>query len=227
MTSERFLPEIPELEAFRRSVNRKVWAVIGVLGIVSLGSLLLALIAFARPIPVVAFDGKGHPILFEDTVSPRVNMDSIRVEAFTQDFLERWLAIDSTTVTEDFTRAVNMMTPNFRRIVMADADEVERRRRWSEANIKIRFETFEPTIADYDPGEVDGKIYVVVQSRVRYTPKFGELQEASELVKYYFTELELQRVPVAKASIHGLQVNYVNTVRFETEEELKAHLLKK
>src|SRR5689334_17857688 len=117
---ERLLPELTELDAFRRSVNRKIWAVILCLGFLTSGSLLLALITLARPVPVVAFDRDGHPLLFADTITPSRRMDNIRIEAFAREFLERWACVDSANVADDFTRAVNMMTPRYRKIVLSD-----------------------------------------------------------------------------------------------------------
>ena len=221
------LPRLTELEEFRRGVNRKIWAVIGLLGVVTLGSLFLALIAFARPIPVVAFDEKGHPLLFSDTVTPRVKLENIRVEAFAREFLEKWVLIDSANVTDDFTAAVNMMTPRYRRIVLGDAAELERRNKRTSMNLKSRFVAFEPKISPYDAEDVNGKVFLVVSGKMRFTPKVeGEL-EGEEAFKYFMTELAIERAPVTKESIHGLLVDYERTHLFDTEEEMNVYALKK
>src|SRR5215813_3109954 len=157
----QMLPPLTELEDFRRSTNRKIWAVIAILGVVTMGSLFLALIAFARPIPVVAFDEKGHPLLFADTVTPRVKLENIRVEAFARTFLERWSLIDSGNVADDFTASVNMMTPRYRRIVLGDADELERRKKRTSFNMKSRFLSLETKISSFDAEDVNGKVFLV------------------------------------------------------------------
>src|SRR5688572_31940087 len=102
MHPNALLPPRLELEAFRRSVNRKLWFAVGSLGLVALGCVMLALLAIIRPIPVLAFDARGRPILFEDTVTPRLELSNMRIEYFAEVFLEKFVGIDSANVTEDF-----------------------------------------------------------------------------------------------------------------------------
>src|SRR5262252_7638752 len=118
MDPNALLPPRLELEAFRRSVNRKHWFAIGALGVVALGCLVLALLAIIRPMPVLAFDARGRPILFEDTVTPRLELSKVRIEYFAEHFLEKFVGIDSGSISEDFTESLNMMTPRLRRIVI-------------------------------------------------------------------------------------------------------------
>jgi hypothetical protein len=223
----QMLPRLTELEDFRRSTNRKIWAVIVLLGVVTIGSLFLALIAFARPIPVVAFDEKGHPLLFADTVTPRVKLENIRVEAFARTFLERWSLVDSGNVADDFTASLNMMTPRYRRIVMNDTDEVERRKKRSSFNMKSRFVSFETKVSAYDADDVNAKVYAVAWGKMRFVPKVEGAVQDEEAFKYYFSELAIQRVPVTKDSIHGLLVDYAYTRLFDTEEDMNVYALKR
>src|SRR5688572_8447380 len=114
MDPNALLPPRLELEAFRRSVNRKLWSAIGILALIAGGCVFLALLAVIRPIPVLAFDARGRPILFEDTVTPRLQLSNMRIEYFAQEFLEKFVGIDSANVTDDFSAALNMMTPRLR-----------------------------------------------------------------------------------------------------------------
>ena len=74
------------------------------------GCVLLALLSIIRPIPVLAFDQRGRPILFEDTFTPRLQLSNVRVEYFADQFLDKFVGIDSANITDDFSAALNMMT---------------------------------------------------------------------------------------------------------------------
>src|SRR5687767_6055134 len=151
MDPNALLPPRIELEAFRRSVNRKLWFAVMTLAVVALASLALTVLAIIRPMPVLAFDARGRPILFEDTVTPRLQLSNMRIEYFAELFLEKFVGIDSTNITEDFSAALNMMTPRLRRIVMQDGQELERKRKHQDANLKSRFEEVQIRMGEYDP----------------------------------------------------------------------------
>ena len=76
-----------ELDVFRRSVDRRLWLGMGMLALVALGALCVALALAVRPLPVIAFDTTGRPIVFQDTRTPALAMDELRVKAFVRDFL--------------------------------------------------------------------------------------------------------------------------------------------
>lgn len=217
-----------ELEDFRRSVNRRMWGAIGGLVIVALAALAVALVAFARPIPVVVLDGKGQPVLFEDTVTPRLRMEQTRIEYFASSFLKSFSAVDSTQVDEQLEAVANRMTPRLRRIFLSDEEEIARRKKHGKLNLKARFDKLEFKIGDFDPEASGGRIYVVAHGALTFRPKLGEAaeDESHQFVQYYYAQLVLQRVPVARESIHGLQVDYVDTEFFDTPEALEVFLLK-
>lgn len=223
------LPRMLEIERFRRSVNRKIWVMIGGLLVLTFLSLLMAFVAFARPVPVVVFDGQGRPILFEDTVAPRVRLDDVRIEYFVENFLERWAAVDSRSVEDDFAKAINMMTPRLRRIVMRDEAELGRRRRYTELNLKGTPKDVEVRIAPYDPEDVHGRVYAVMTGQMVLTPATGELvgSKDHEYLQWLYSELTLARVPVSKESIHGLLVEDVMTKYFESKEDFDVFALKR
>jgi len=219
--------ELVELERFRRRLHRQVWFGMGGLVLVSLASLAVALIAFARPIPVVVFDGAGRPVLFQDTVTPRLRLEQVRVEWFARHFLEAFSAIDSTSVEEDITHAANLMSPRLRRIFLADETEMARRRKHADLNLKGRFEGLTFQVADFDAEASDAKIYLVATGRMVFRPKLGESRdEEPPLVQHYYAQLVLQRVPITRDAPHGLEVDFVRTKFFDTAEELEVHVLK-
>ena len=217
-----------ELEAFRRSVNRRIWGAIGGLVLITLAALGVALVAFARPIPVVMLDGKGQPVLFEDTVTPRLRMEEVRVEYFCTEFLKAFSAVDSTQVDEQLEAVANQMSPRLRRLFVSDDKELARRKKHAELNLKARFDTLDLKIATFDPDDADARIYVVASGALRFRTKLGELSEDEDhqLVQYYYAQLVLERVPVSRDHIHGLQVDFVRTQFFDSPEALEVHLLK-
>lgn len=221
-------PEFVELEDFRRSVHRKIVFAIGGLVFVALAALGVAVIALARPIPVVVFDSKWQPVLFEDTVKPRVEMANERVETFTRYFLDKFSLVDSMDVEEDLEEATALMTPRLRRIFLSDEEEIARRRKTEDLNLKARFENLQIRLGDFDPGDVDARIYAVAWGAVVVTPKihksWGE-GEAPEHRQWYYAQVVLQRVPLSRASIHGLQVHHVKTWWFDSPEDLEVHRL--
>jgi hypothetical protein len=223
MNPNELLPPRLELEAFRRSVNRKLWFAIGCLGMVALGSILLALLAIIRPMPVLAFDARGRPILFEDTVTPRLQLSNLRIEYFAELFLEKFVGIDSANISEDFSEALNMMTPRLRQIVMQEGKELERKRKHQDANLKSRFEEVQVRIGPYDPEKPEERVHLIAFGRMTFEPKLGGLEDGAKPVEqYFFTQLVLVRVPITKLSIHGLEVDFAHTRFFGSKPEMEA-----
>lgn len=224
MDPNTLLPPRLELEAFRRSVNRKLWAGIGILGFVAVACLALTVLAIIRPMPVLAFDARGRPILFEDTVTPRLQLSNLRIEYFAEEFLERFVGIDSANVSEDFSAALNMMTPRLRKIVIAEGKELARKRKHQNSNLKTTFEGVESKIGKYDPERPDERIHLIAHGRMVFGPKLGGLEDGEEPVEqYFFTQLVLVRVPITRLSIHGLAVDFVHTKLFQTQAEMEAY----
>jgi len=225
-------PRYYEIESFRRSVNRKLWFVMLFLGTLTLFSLFTAFVAFARPVPVVVFDAKGRPVLFEDTVSPRQNMQDVRVEYFVQEFIRRWVGVDSVNIDDDLERALSMMTPSFRQVVMSNESEISRRAKYKHQNVRSLIGNWSVSIGKYDPAKIDSKINVLAKGKMKFVPRFGEVAaekhgETTEVSQQFLTQIVLQRVPITRVSIHGLQVEYCHTKFFENKKQLDAYMLER
>src|SRR5688572_15270258 len=228
MDPNALLPPRLELEAFRRSVNRKLWFAVGFLGLVALGCVLVALLAIIRPMPVLAFDARGRPILFEDTVTPRLQLSNVRIEYFAEEFLDKFAGIDSDNLTEDFARALNMMTPRLRRIVVGEGKELERKRKFQTSNMKSKLEELQIRIGPHDADRIDERVHVIAFGKMIFAPKLGGLEEGAKPVEeYFFSQLVLVRVPITKLSIHGLEVDFVHTRFFESRSEMEAFAAKR
>ena len=220
-----------EIEDVRRSVNRKMWVVITVLSVMSLFSLLSAIIAYARPLAVVAFDTDGKPMLFKDTISPRQTMTDIRVKYFAKKYTETLMGINSASLDKDLAQALNWMTPEQRYLYMNDEqyeEELERRREFREKKVQLRtsFPKMEVRIGKYKPEQLDGRIYVLVIGQMIFEPIMGKWTEQEEIRKYFMAKIVLQRVPVTEISIFGLLVHYVEQHIFEDQQEYEQYLVK-
>ena len=227
MAKKNDIPRYYEMEVFRRSVNRKLWIGMGGLLVVTVISLGLALIAFARPVPVVVFDSKGRPILFEDTATPRRELSDVRIEYFAEEFIRAYVGVDSAAITEDLKKALSMMTPVFRKAVAENQKELAERGKYRGRNIRSVMSSWKVRIGKYDPEDLAGKVYLLVTGKMSFEPRFGEMDGEGEVSRWFVTQLVLQRVPVTKLSVHGLLVDYCHTSLFDTKAEIEAHMAEK
>ena len=227
MSKRKEKPRYYELEVFRRSVNRKLWIGMATLAVVAVLSLGLALIAFARPIPVVAFDSLGRPILFEDTATPRRQLTDIRIEHFAKEFISTYVGVDSASIVEDLEKSLNMMTPDFRNKIAMDKKELAGRKQYENQNIRSVIGDWKVRIGKYDPEDISGKVYLLVSGKMNFEPRFGEMEGEGEVARWFVTQIVLQRVPVTKISIHGLLASYCHTRYFDSEDALDKYKLEK
>ncbi len=226
------VPRYYELEEFRRSINRKIWVMIAFLGVVTLVSLLIALASFIRPIPVVVLDKDGKAGLFTETASAALPMDEVRINYFTKEFLQTFIGVDSIMIDEDLKKSLNMMTPVFRKLIKENNEELARRGQFKDKNVKSHFEELKVTVGKYDPNDPNGKIYLLVQGKLVFEPRFGTLEPASggtesELARWFVSQIVLQRIRVTELTIHGLLVDYCQTTYFPTKADLEKYKLEK
>lgn len=213
-----------ELEEVRRAGSRRQWAAIGVLALTTLGSLGIALAAIVKPAPVIVFDSKGRPIVFEETYRPALEPSKIRVEAFTEEFLGRYIGIDSTRLEDDFRQGLNMMYPQLREIVQKEGAEVARREKYRGGNVRSRFEGMEIRMQDFDPKNTSENIYLYAWAKQTFEPVLGNVDE--EVSRWIFAKMILGREPVSRTIKWGLLVRYFEYYSFDTGEELELQRLK-
>ena len=220
------IPKYYEIETFRRSTNKKIW--FGMIGLVAvaLTSIFLALVALARPIPVVVFDNEGQPTLFTDTKLPRQTLTDVRIEYYTRDFIKKWVGVDSAAINEYLEESLKMMTPRHREIIINDEAGLAKRNSYHEKNLKTFFSNWKVRIGRYDPQDLSGLVHVLAVGKVTFEPRFGEMESGDSLVYRWFqSQLVLQRVPVSLVSIHGLQVDFEQTKFFDSEDDLNAYIM--
>lgn len=222
-------PRFIELSQRDRRRNRIVWAALVGSWVVSLVCALAFYASAVKLVPVVVVDGKGQPVLFDDTLRGRLHMEPVRIEYFAEQFLRRYVGIDSANLKEDLTEALNMMTPRWREVVKQDGREFERRRAYQDANLKTVFPDTAFNVNRYDPDDPQATLYMYACGRMQSVPKFGELDGPlpKEATQWFLTELKLLREPITKQNIHGLAVDYAHTYVFATEDEYKLFVLKR
>src|SRR4051812_18742015 len=119
MNTRPNVPQFLEVHAFQRAVDRKFRLVVYVLGGLTFASCFLTYLTIIKPIPAIVYDN-GRPLLFEDTTSPLLRLDNIRVEHFAEEFIHAFVGLDSVNIKEDLQKSFNMMTPRFKEIVQAE-----------------------------------------------------------------------------------------------------------
>lgn len=216
-----------ELEEFKRGVRKFLWISLGICAVVAVLALGVALVALAKPIPVVAFDSQGRPIVFENTVTPRLKLEQVRIEAFAEDFLEYWVGIDSSNLDRDLADALNMMTPRLREIALHDEAQLQRRLDFEGANVRSRFVDVHTKISPYDAEDGSVRVYLIAWGEVLYEPREGVVQEGQELSQHFFSQIAMQRVAITREHPHGLMIDYVNTKFFKDADELRRFSLKR
>ena len=214
-----------EIEEFRRQTNKKMWAVIGVSALTSFIALLIALLAVSKPTPVIAYDSSGRPVVFEDSVTPRVKLEQVRVEAFIREFLELWVAVDSDTVAKDYKKAVARMSPRLRDIVVTEGKELEARAIYLDQGVETQFENLDVRIGDYDEESTTADIYGTIFGKMNFVQKsLGGRDE--RLSRFFIMKAKLERVPLTVENPWGLEVDFVETDFFETEDALRVFVNK-
>ena len=222
--SRAIAPRYYELEAFRKSVSLRLWLGMGFLFVAAVLSLGLALIAFARPIPVVVLDKSGRALLFKDTFSARHEMSDVRIEYFVEKFVRAYVGIDSANVAADLEDSLNMMTPVFRQVVAADTDDLARRKKYEGQNIQTSIGDWKVRIGKYDAADTKQRIHVLVTARMGFEPRFGQVEGEGKVERWFLSQIVLERVPVTKLSIHGLLVAYCDTRFFDEKADLDHYL---
>ena len=227
--SQGSLPPYLELDQFRRSVERRFW--ITNLGLMTLafGSVAAAYMSYARPIPVVLID-QGKPVLFEDTVTPRLRPDAVRIEYFADQFVRRFVGIDSANLEMDLTEALNMMTPRMRQATVSEGSFASRRAFWKDTNARTYFDDADMMvrIGRYDADDPLAHIPVLVTGKMTYGAKFGDMPAGSpEHVEYFAARLELERVEMTRQTIFGLAVNWASIDKFTSREQFENHFRSK
>lgn len=224
------MPVYTEHDEFRRSVDRRFRWTNTVMAAITMCALVTAYVAYARPIPVVAFDSQGRGLLFEDTVTPRRRTEQNRIEYFAEYFVRRYVGGNSGTVDLDLRESLNSMTPRLRSLTVEDTEYLAKQARWKDANARTTFddEDLHVTIGRYDAEDTDARIPVLVTGKMTLEPLFGSLPADSKPVEEFFAaKIELAQVAVSKETIHGLQVNWINVDRFTSRELFEKHFRSK
>lgn len=209
-----------DIEEYRRSINRRLMFRESFAWLLSTICVLVTAFVLSKPAAVIAFDTEGRPMVFRDTLTPAIETNAIRVEAFVRDFLELFAGIDATELIDDYERSLKMMTPALGRVTQDKGVELQRRQKYAGTRIRSRFTPLHTRIADFR-ADAD-LIYAVAWGR----QEFYLVGEAKPPVtRFIFVELEVQRVPVRITTPAGLLVARYTIDSFEDQAKMEAKKL--
>lgn len=207
---------------FMRRQRRFYLATIGLMGLVCLASIFVALVAFARPMPVVMWDRTAQEaVLVSDTRSPRLRLEGWQIEATAKRFAERFVGFWGPVARRDAAEAANMMTERFRTIYMADEGALKQIQARDGANIRAQLRGLKVRIGRYDPEELGGQVHVVLTANRHFEPIVGQGEPAMDFV---LLKLVMQRVPLSPKALLGLKVDFAEVKTFPSIERLNAAL---
>lgn len=209
---------------FMRRQRRFYLLVVALMGLLSLCSLFVALVAFARPMPVVMWDREdGAAVLVQDTKTPRLRLEEWQIKATAKLFAERFVGFAGPVARRDAAQAANMMTERFRTIYMADERAIALIQERDGSNIEARILRPNIKIGRYDPDNLGGSVHVVLTATRQFSPLVGDGKPESD---YVLLRLVLMRVPLSPDALLGLKVDFANVQTFPTIERLNAALAK-
>ena len=214
-----------DIEAYRQSVSKKLWAITLLSAVVAMGALGVAFVSVIKPTPVIAFDSQGKPQVFKDTVAPGLHLNDVRLEHFAMTFLKHFLLVDSTRLAEDYDVALGMMSSRMRDIVANEGVEAKRRAGFKESFLRMVF-PIPPTvkIASYEDTTTQFPMLVIGEITLRPIAGDGGGQDSKH---WFLTELVARKAPVTQASPHGLLVDFVTTKLFDSKDARRLAMLKK
>lgn len=205
-----------------RRQRRFFLVTISLMGLLSLASVFVALIAFARPIPVVMWDRSAQEAtLVADTRSPRLRLEAWQIEAVSKRFAERFVGFWGPVARRDAAEAANMMTERFRTIYMADEGALKQIQARDGANIRAQLKSPKVRIGRYDPENLGGKVHVLLTATRQFEPIVGDGRPAMDFV---LLKLALQRVPLSPQALLGLKIDFAEVKTFPSIERLNAAL---
>jgi hypothetical protein len=211
-----------EIEEFRRAQNSKMWWVIVAMGSMTTVSLLTAMLVMLRPVPVIAFDADGRAMVFKDTVTPGSSVNPARVRSFSKHFLDHYVGIDSTRLTEDLKKALALMTPLTQELVVRTGTQVKRRAAYDGKDVRSQFLGLQMEVEEFDSSE-RSPIHLFAWGAQRFSPIFGR---GKSLDQYIFVKLILERTTVTEKNPWGLLVKYVEFNSYDDPEKIELERLK-
>lgn len=194
--------------------------VTALMGLLCLCCIFVALVAFARPMPVVMWDrSDGQAVLVSDTRTPRIKLQEWQIGSIAKQFVGRFVGFWGPTARRDMAEAANMMTERFRTIFMADEASMKLVKKRHQSNIRAQLIAQKVHVGRYDPDNLGGQIHVIVTATRQFEPIVGDGRPVTD---YVLVKLVLQRVPISPQALLGLQVDFAEVQDFSKVERLNA-----
>lgn len=213
---------VADIEVFRRSVNRRFWALLGLQGFITLACVFYAILIAVKPPPVVEIND-GRPILYRDTGTPALETTKVRVAFFVREFLDRYVGIDATRLESDFQKALSMMSERQKALELNERTQIERRLQYENTDVVSHFADFDLRIAEFDPAAMDEDIYLFAWGRQEFRSLFGDEDPVS---RYFLVKMRVERRVVTMENPYGLLVKDIRYDSFAEARHLKSAKLK-
>ena len=211
-----------DLDSFKRNINIKIYVVIGILGLVALGSIGFACLVAMSPVKTIAYDRKGQAMSFSATVENGTTEP--RIKYFLSQFINNLNGVHP-RLSESLSQAYNAMVPHTREAYLKQGFRADELEKWKDKNIESLFHIDKLMVSGkYTFGsEIDFIGYGTMT--LRYVNQFAGLSpdEQSSTYLYFVGQIKVTRVD--EDNIYGLLIKSFKAKIFLTQPELESYLL--
>lgn len=213
-----------DIRSARKTATFFMYAALLFMFIITVFSLGLAFVSTMKPTPVVAFDADGKRVVFTEQETVQDETSRVRVYRFLKNFINKYEGV-SPNVDQDLTEAYNMLTPNFRQILLDKGVNKDKIETWKNKNFKTIFDLKKIKFLD---GSLKIGDRLVIEGigimNFRNAVDYGEEQAQREDWVYFNAVLKV--VPVSlKISPDGLFVDVYQGKTLGDFRSLRAYLL--
>jgi hypothetical protein len=138
--SERFFATLKmrDINRMKKTVNTVMMICLIMMFLITVFVILTSFAVSMKPTPVIAFDAEGKRAVFSGEETVQDETSRVRVYRFLTDFINKFEGV-SPNIEEDLTAAYNMLTPNFRQILLDKAVHKEKIEQWRNKNFETKF----------------------------------------------------------------------------------------
>ena len=192
--------------------------------IITLFSLTLAFVSSMKPTPVIAFDSEGKRAIFRGEETIQDETSKVRIYRFLKEFINKYEGV-SPNIDEDLTDAYNMLTPNFRQILLDKGANKEKIEMWKNKNFQTDFELMKIKFLKGSL-QVGSKLVVEGIGKMSFRNAIDYEEEGSQREDFVYFNAVLRVVPVSlKISPDGLFVDIYKGKTLGDFRNLRAYLL--
>jgi hypothetical protein len=221
-----------ELEDMRRTATKKLWLAIAITAVSAVMSCAVAAFAMIQPTPVIQFDAEGRVVRFTEHRDVGMEGHRIWIEDTILAFLDKWIAVDSTRLEEDFQASLNMLAPQLREIVLREGEAAKYRSQFMNLAVRSHLVDVEVKFNEVAPSDKLIHFYAwgaVWLGPLGALPSAGSTQSTHFRRRWFLAKGILGRRPISSGARRGLvveQFSYDLADSAQGLETLKIKLMK-